>query len=199
MSLISIAVVLFLIMDPLGNISSFLPLTKDLDPKRQRFVIFREMLIALAIMIFFNYLGEWIFYVLQLSEATVRISSGMILFLIAIKILFTSPDSLRANLPKGEPFIFPVAIPLIAGPGLLATIMLYAHMEPYQSIMIIAILLAWAASSVILYFANPIKKYLGTNGLMAAERLVGMVLVLISIQRFLEGILLFWTTHTNSV
>jgi multiple antibiotic resistance protein len=199
MSLISIAVVLFLIMDPLGNISSFLSLTKDLEPKKQNTVILREMLVALAAMIFFNYLGEVIFDVLELSETTVRISSGIILFLIAIKILFTAPDSLRANLPKGEPVVFPVAIPLIAGPGLLATIMLYAHMEPYQSIMIVAILLAWAASVVILYFAKPIKQYLGTNGLMAAERLVGMVLVLISIQRFLEGILLFWTSHPNPI
>lgn len=197
MSLFSIAVVLFLIMDPMGNISSFLSLTKDLEPKKQHRVIVREMLIALAVMIFFNYLGEFIFAILELSETTVRISSGVILFLIAIKILFMAPDSLRANLPKGEPYVFPIAIPLIAGPGLLATIMLYAHLEPYQSVMIVAILLAWAASAAILYFANPIKKYLGPNGLMAAERLVGMVLVLISIQRFLEGILLFWSSHPN--
>jgi multiple antibiotic resistance protein len=197
MSLFSIAIVLFLIMDPFGNISSFLSLTQNLDSKKQHRIILREMLIALGAMIFFNYLGEFIFDVLDLTETAVRISSGVILFLIAIKILFTSADSPRANLPKGEPFISPIAIPLIAGPGLLATIMLFAHLEPYQSVMLLAILFAWAASSVILYFANPIKNLLGPNGLMAVERLVGMVLVLIAVQRFLEGIMLFWKTHPN--
>lgn len=198
MSLFSVTLVLFLIMDPVGNISSYLSLVKELDPARKNLVIFREMLIALGVMILFNYIGEFIFTYLELSEVTVRISSGVILFLIAIKILFTAPDSLRANLPKGEPFIFPLAVPLIAGPALLATIMLYAHLEPYQSIMLASIVIAWALSGGILYFSPYIKKVLGPNGLMACERLIGMVLVLIAIQRFLEGILLFWANHPHT-
>lgn len=199
MSLFSVALVLILIMDPIGNISPYLSMVKELDPKKQKGIILREMLIALAFMLGFNYLGEYIFNFLDISETTVRIASGVILFLIAIKILFTAPDSMRANLPKGEPFIFPLAIPLIAGPALLATIMLYAHLEPLQSVMIIAILIAWFLSVVILFFARPIKKILGESGLMACERLVGMVLVLISVQRLLEGILLFWSTQPNPI
>ncbi|WP_068468079.1 MarC family protein [Candidatus Protochlamydia phocaeensis] len=195
MSLFNIALALFLIMDPVGNISSYHTLVGGLDSKRQNWIIFREMLIALLVMIGFNYLGEYIFDFLDLSETTVRISSGLILFLIAIKILFTASDSPRANLPKGEPFIFPLAVPLIAGPGLMATIMLYAHLEPYQSIMLSAILIAWLLSVIILFFSNTIKRVLGSNGLMACERLIGMVLVLISVQRLLEGILLFWATQ----
>lgn len=195
MSLFSIALVLLLIMDPVGNISAYQSMVKELNPKRQSWIIFREMLIALTVMIAFNYLGEFIFDFLDLSETTVRLSSGVILFLIAIKILFTATDSPRANLPKGEPFIFPLAVPLIAGPGLMATLMLYAHLEPYQSIMIIAILIAWALSVIILLFSGSIKRFLGSSGLMACERLIGMVLVLIAIQRFLEGILLFWATQ----
>jgi multiple antibiotic resistance protein len=195
MSLFHIALVLFLIMDPIGNVSSYQSMVKELDSKRQSKIIFREMLIALAAMITFNYLGEFIFDFLDLSETTVRLSSGIILFLIAIKILFTSTDSPRANLPKGESFIFPLAIPLIAGPGLLATVMLFAHLEPYQSVMLAAILIAWIFSAIILYFSGTIKRFLGDNGLMACERLIGMVLVLIAVQRFLEGILLFWATH----
>lgn len=192
MSLLSVALVLFLIMDPIGNLNSYLSLVKEVEPRRQRWVVLREMLIALAIMILFNYLGEFIFDVLGISEVTVRLTSGVILFLIAIKILFPAQDSPRANLPKGEPIIFPFAVPLIAGPALLATIMLYAHLEPYQSVMLGAIFLAWFASVVILYFSSTIKKVLGQNGLMACERLIGMVLVLIAVQRFFEGILLFW-------
>lgn len=199
MSVLSVALVLFLIMDPIGNLSSYLSLTKDLDPKRHRTIVFREMLIALAVMIGFNYLGEFIFGILGISEITVRIASGVILFLIAIKILFTAPDSLRANLPRGEPFLFPLAIPLLVGPALMATIMLYAHLEPYQSVMLAAIFIAWLTSGLILYFSPTIKKFLGQNGLMACERLIGMVLVLLAIQRFLEGILLFWATYPKPI
>ncbi len=192
MCLLSAAMIFLLIMDPLGNLNSYLSLVKELDPKRQKLIIFREMIIALLAMLFFNYLGEHIFYIFELSETTVRLTVGVILFLIAIKILFTAPDSPRANLPKGEPVIFPLAIPLIAGPALLATIMLYAHLEPVQSITIFAILIAWAISAVILYFAQPIKRVLKQNGLMAIERLIGMILVLIAVQAFMEGILSFW-------
>ncbi len=197
MSLFNITMTLFFIMDPVGNLSSYLTMVKELNPKRQKWIIFREMLIALVVMLFFNYLGEYIFNFLDLSETTVRLSSGVILFLIAIKILFMANDSPRANLPKGEPFIFPLAIPLIAGPALMATIMLYAHLEPTQSVMIFAILVAWLLSVLIFLFASPIKRLLGNNGLMACERLIGMVLVLVAIQRFLEGILLFWSSHPN--
>lgn len=195
LSLFTITLVLFLIIDPIGNLTSYLNLVNELDEKRRHRIVAREMLIALGVMLFFNYLGEYIFSFLDLSETTVRLSSGVILFLIAIKILFTAPDSPRANLPKGEPFIFPLAVPLIAGPALMATIMLYAHLENSGSIMILAIFIAWFLSILILYLASPIKRLLGTNGLMACERLIGMILVLIAVQRFLEGIILFWITH----
>lgn len=195
MSLFNVTILLFLIMDPLGNISAFQSMVKELNPKRQYWIIFREMLIALGVMLLFNYVGEHIFAFLGLSETTVRLSSGMILFLIAIKILFTASDSPRANLPKEEPFIFPLAVPLIAGPALLATIMLYTHLDPLQSVMLPAIFIAWLLSVVVFLFNKPIKKILGINGLMACERLIGMVLVLIAIQRFMEGLLLFWTSQ----
>lgn len=197
MSFFNIFIVLFLIMDPVGSLNSYLSMVKDLDPKRQNWIIFREMLIALLVMLGFNYLGEYIFGILDLSETTVRLSSGVVLFLIAIKILFPAQDSLRSNLPGGEPFIFPLAVPLIAGPALMATIMLYSHLEKYQPIMFLAIVSAWLLSVLIFFFARPIKKILGSNGLMASERLIGMVLVLIAVQRFLEGILLFWSSHPN--
>lgn len=192
MTLLNISLILFLIMDPIGNISSYLYMTKDLEPKKHNRIIFREMLIALAVMIAFHYLGEYLFDILKLSDVTVRLSSGLILFLIAVKILFPSTTSLRANLPKGEPFIFPLAVPLIAGPGLMATIMLFSNLDQYEPLMLPAIFIAWFASVVILYFSGTISRVLGKNGLMASERLIGMVLVLISVQRFLEGIMAFW-------
>ncbi len=195
MTLFSVALVLFLIMDPIGNIGSYLGLVNDLPKKRKMWVVVREMLIALAFMILFNYIGEYIFALLGLSEATVSLSSGVILFLVAVKILFPATDSIRANLPRGEPFIIPLAIPLIAGPSLLATIMLYAHLEPSQPIMLAAIVLAWLAAIAVLLLSEPLQRILGKNGLVACERLMGMVLVLIAVQRFMEGILLFKQYH----
>lgn len=191
LSLFSITVVLFIIMDPIGNIPSYLNLVKDFPPAKQRWILVREMLIALSLMIIFGFIGEHIFSILELSDTTIKISSGFILFLTAIKILFPAPNSFRMNLPKGEPFIIPLAVPLIAGPSLLATIMLYAHMETSALIMGEAILIAWVLALGILFLAPKFKRYLGNNGLMALERLMAMVLVMLAIQRFMEGIQLF--------
>lgn len=188
MSLINLAIILFLIMDPIGNISSFLNMVQGIPPARQRVIIIREMLIALVAMVAFNYLGEFIFHILSISETTLRLTSGAILFLVAIKILFPTTDSLRANLPSGEPFVTPLAIPLIAGPSLLATVMLFAHLEPSQSVMLGSIIIAWIAALAVLFFAAPLQRILGNNGLMACERLMGLILVMLAIQRFLEGI-----------
>lgn len=184
----SLAVILFLIMDPFGNVSSFLSLVKDVPQKKQRLIVVREMLIALAAMLLFNTIGEHLFNILHVSETTVRLASGVILFLCAIKILFPTLDSPRANLPQGEPFIVPLAIPLVAGPSLLATIMLFAHIEPNVSTMLYAIIAAWIVACLVLLNSGNLQKWLGTNGLIATERLMGMVLVLLAIQRFLEGV-----------
>lgn len=192
MSLLSIALILFLIMDPVGNINCFLDMMKEIDPKRQKWVLFREMMIALVTMIAFYFIGDFLLDLLQVSEVTVRLSSGTILFLVAIKILFPGASSLRANLQiKGEPFIVPLAIPLIAGPSLLATIMLYGHIDHMQPYVIPAIMIAWLCAITVLLFSSRLQKILSNNGLMACERLMGMILVLLAIQRFLEGIQLF--------
>jgi multiple antibiotic resistance protein len=187
----TIAFILFLIMDPLGNISSFLGLVKEIPRKEVSKIVIREMLIALSIMLLFNFIGEYLFDLLHVSEKTVRITGAVILFLSAIKILFPTIDSPRNNLPPGEPYIVPLAVPLIASPALLAMIMLFAHIVPNISLMLMAILSAWLASSFLLLNANRIQKVLGANGLVAIERLMGMILVLIAIQKFLEGIQLF--------
>lgn len=193
MSLLSISLILFLIMDPVGNITCFLNLMKEIDPKRQRWVTFREMMIALFAMFAFYFIGDFLLDLLQVSETTVRLSSGTILFLVAVRILFPGASSLRANLQmSGEPFIVPLAIPLIAGPSLLATIMLYAHLDHLQAVLIPAILIAWFCAICVLLLSSHLQRILGNNGLMACERLMGMILVLLAIQRFLEGIVLFF-------
>ncbi len=194
MELLTIILALFLIMDPIGNIGSFLLLLKDETPNRQRFIIVREMLIALMVMLFFNFVGEHLFDLLNVSEVAVRLASGMILFLIAIQILFPNTNSLRANLPKDNPFIIPLAIPLIVGPSVIASIMLFAHIEPSQLLMVEGIGIAWAMALTVLLMGPFLHRYLGDNGLIACERLMGMVLVMLAIQRFMEGIQLFVKT-----
>lgn len=193
-SLLSITIVLFLIMDPIGNISSYLTLTRDIEPKRRTWVLFREMGIALLAMLIFNFIGEYIFRILNISETTVRLASGAIIFLVAFKTLFPAANSWRNNLMKGEPFIVPLAIPLLAGPGLLATIMLYADMESSVTDMLIAIFAATLAALLVLLAAPFLQKTLKNNGLLALEKLTGMVLILLGVQRFSEGIRLFLST-----
>lgn len=197
MTLLSLTLILFLIMDPIGSISPFLKMVKELPPSRQRYVVVREMLIALLVMFFFNLLGEGIFDMLEISETAVRLSSGVILFLFAVKILFPKRVSPRANLPEGEPFIIPLAIPLIAGPSLLATIMLFAHIVPGQAMMLTAILIAWFLSLIVLALAPQLHRILGNNGLMACERLMAMILVLLAIQRFMEGVKQFMAVYAT--
>jgi multiple antibiotic resistance protein len=193
MTLFFLTIILFLIIDPLGNVATYLRLMKDVPAEKQKTVALREMVIALCVMILFNELGELLFQFLGLSEIGLRIASGVILFIIALKILFPSKDNIRSQEFPGEPYVFPIAIPLLAGPALLATIMLYAHLEPSRPIMLGAILIAWAAASLILFFSSFFQRVLGNNGLAACERLMGMVLVLISIQRIAAGIQLFLT------
>ena len=193
MTFFSIALALFLIMDPFGNISTFLNLLKHVDPRRRRWIIFREMGFALITMLFFYYLGKLIMSTLQITPVTVHIASGVILFLAAIRILFPGANSLRTQLQGGlapgeEPFVVPLAIPLIAGPSLLATIILYSQLVPSPIILLAAIVGAWLCSSIVLFFAPILQRILTNNGLIACERLMGMVLVLLAIQRFLEGI-----------
>lgn len=190
-SLFTITLTLFIMMDPLGSTSSFLAMMKGLPPSRQFYVLIREMLIALAVMFGCFLIGESLIRLLQISETAVWLSSGVILFLTSMKILFPAKEGFWYALPEGEPFIVPFAIPLIAGPSLLATIMLYAHMESCRPMMISAICISWMATMVILMLAPKLQRILGQNGLNACERLTGMVLVMIAIQRFMEGVRFF--------
>lgn len=191
MTLFTLAVTLFLIMDPIGNVSTFLSLVQGVSPKRRLQILAREMGIVLGIMVLFNFIGEAIFNILDLSQTTVSMMAGIVLFLAAILILFPTANSPRNNLPAGEPYITPLAIPFLAGPSLLASIMLFAHISPSWVDMLIAIVCAWIAAFAVLAAAPLLKRVLGENGLMACERLMAMILVMLAIQRFLEGVQLF--------
>lgn len=194
MTLFSITVLFFLLMDPLGNLGACQSMMQWVTPQRQTKVILREMAIALLVMVVVAAIGDGLVDLLKISETTVYFASGLIGFLFAINILFPSLRHPRANLPKEEPFIIPFAIPLIAGPSLLAMIILAAHSETigFEKTMI-ALVIAWLASLIIMLGYKQLGRLLGQNGVGACERLMAMILVMISIQRFLEGTKLFIT------
>ncbi len=189
MSIFNIAFSLFILMDSLGNIPLFIALLKEIPHKRQRWIIFREMVIALVVIILFNFVGEGLLRFLHITEATVQIAGGLILFIIAIKMIFPPAKDPNLDLPKdGEPFIVPLAIPLIAGPAVLAAVMIYGHQEASLKDMLLAIGVAWAASLCILLLAPNIRKVLGWRGILACEKLMGLILTLIAVQMFLSGL-----------
>jgi multiple antibiotic resistance protein len=189
MTLLSIAFSLFLLMDPIGNIPFYISFLKGVDPKRQRYIITREMLIALFIIILFNFIGSGLMHFLNVTHYTIQIAGGIILFLLCLKMIFPPPHDPNEDLPHDvEPLIVPLAVPLVAGPAVLAAVIIYSHQEENSLVMIGAIFIAWAASLIILLTSSLLKKVLGWRGIMAMERLMGLVMILIAVQMFLSGV-----------
>jgi len=195
--MLSIAFALFLLMDPIGNIPFYISFLKGVEPKRQRIVIFRELLIALFIIIMFNFLGDALMEFLHVQDDTIQIAGGIILFLLCLKMIFPPPHDSNENLPHdSEPFIVPLAVPLVAGPSVLAAVMIYSKQEPSNWVMMGAILIAWIASLIILLGSSLLKKMLGWRGILALERLMGLILILIAVQMFMSGLGSFMARHS---
>lgn len=189
MTIASAALLLFLILDPLGNVPVVLSLLRPLAPKRQRLVMVRELLIALVVLMLFLWFGKFALDLMHLRQESVSIAGGIVLFLIGIRMIFPPPEGLMGELPGGEPFIVPVAIPMIAGPSGMAAVMLMGSNDPERmGAWSVALLVAWLATAVILLSATLLYKWLGTRVLTAVERLMGMLLVALSVQMLLDGL-----------
>ena len=189
MTIVSAAVLLFLVMDPLGNIPFFIAALRNVESTRQTRVVLRELLIALAILIAFLFLGRNLLNVLGISEPALTLSGGVILFLISLRMIFPTPESSMREETHGAPFVVPLAIPYVAGPSALATLLVITSREPDRLLEWLAALIgAWAVSSVILLTAGRLSRWLGQKGVIALERLMGMILVAIAIQMLLTGI-----------
>jgi multiple antibiotic resistance protein len=195
MTIISAAITLFLVMDPLGNIPIFLTLLEEMPPRRRLRIIVREMLIALAILTAFLFFGQYILAGLHISEPALSIGGGVVLFLIALRMIFPRPDAstesgARADSEPGqEPLIVPLAVPLVAGPSAMAMVILFATQYPGRLLnWFFALLIAWFASSLILVFAEVLRKYLGRRVIKAVERLMGMILTTLAVEMFLSGV-----------
>jgi multiple antibiotic resistance protein len=188
-SLLSAAVLLFFVMDPLGNVPLFLTALKDVPAARQRLVIVRELLIALVILILFLFLGRFVLGVLHVSPQALTIAGGVILMLIALRMIFPSPETSLKEQVHEEPFVVPLAIPYTAGPSTMATELLFMSREPERwPVWLGAVCIAWLASAIILYFSGNLRRVLGDRGLTAIERLMGMLLVTVAVEMLLSGI-----------
>ena len=188
-SILSAATILFLVMDPLGNLPLFLALLKDYDKKRRVRIIIREVIFALIILLFFLFFGQNFLDFLNLQQESVSIAGGIVLFIIAIRMIFPSDQGVMGAKFQGEPFIVPLAIPLIAGPSTLATLILMVRSDPDKlPDWFVALLLAWALNAVILLSAPFLYRVVKQRGLIALERLSGMVLIMISVQMLINGI-----------
>jgi MarC family membrane protein len=193
----SMALALFLLMDPIGNVPIFVSVLKDIKPRHQRKIIIRELSIALVIIVLFYFLGDGLLGFLNVTTPTILISGGIILFLIALKMIFPGKRDPDVELPRDkEPFIVPLATPLVAGPAVLAAVMLYSGQQKNDMMLpLLAIVIAWAASTCILLTSSLWKKLLGWRGLVACERLMGLILTLIAVQMFLEGTDMFMKNY----
>jgi multiple antibiotic resistance protein len=189
MTIVSAAILLFLVMDPLGNILLFVAALKGVPAARRVRVVARELLIAYGVMVVFLFTGEHLLHALSISGPALTIAGGLVLFLIAVRMVFPSSDHSLAEHIEGEPFLVPLAIPYVAGPSALATLLLLMSREPQRwPEWLLALTFAWLASAAILVLGGKLGKFLGKRGLLALERLMGLLLVAVAVQMSLEGL-----------
>jgi MarC family membrane protein len=189
MTTFSAAILLFFVMDPIGNIPLFLAALKPVDPVRRFRVVGRELLIAYALLVAFLFVGRPLLSVLAISEPALTIAGGIVLFLIALRMVFPAEHGKLGEDIDGEPFVVPLAVPYIAGPSALATVLLMTSRDPARRTdWFFALSAAWLASAVILLLGARLSHFLGAKGITAIERLMGMVLVASAVQMFLDGV-----------
>jgi multiple antibiotic resistance protein len=188
MDFASAVITLVLVMDPLGNVPLFLSVLTSVPPERRRRVLLRENAIAYVVLMLFLFTGGGLLRLLGLELESVGIAGGIVLFLIALRMVF--PDDRRSGPPlHGEPFIVPLAVPLIAGPSTIATLLLLdTATATTDGLLILAVTVAWAVSATILLSSTALYRVLGERGLLALERLMGMLLVIVAVQMLVDGL-----------
>ncbi|WP_458401567.1 MarC family protein [Candidatus Avelusimicrobium sp.] len=189
--LISSVITLCLVMDPFGNIPLFISALKKVAPERRKIVLIRELGIALAIMVAFLFLGEWFLKAFGIQSFSMNIAGGIILFIISVKLVFGGDEETKSDPKEEEPFIVPLAIPLVAGPAALSMVMIMSAQQPNKALTLTAVITASIINFAVLMLSFPISNLLGKRGLTAIERLMGMMLVLMSVNMVMGGISAF--------
>jgi len=192
-SFLSATVLLLLITDPLGNIPLFISCLRGVAKQRRAIVILREVAIAFVILLIFMVAGNSFLRMMGLTDTSLRIGGGIVLFLIALRMIFPHPGGPFGSADKGgEPLIVPLAIPALAGPSALATVMLLTSQAPgklYE--WVAALVVTMVICAIVLVMAERIQQWLGERVVTAFERLMGLVLVAISVEMILAGIAKF--------
>lgn len=192
MDLMSAVVTLFLVMDPLGNIPLFLSVLKSVRVERRRVVVLRELALAFIVLALFLFSGNALLRFLGLEQEAVSIAGGIVLFLIALRMIFPAEGAAQGETLEGEPFLVPLAIPLIAGPSALATLLLIQQTAGFSTpTLLLALTIAWGLTAIILLSSTVVFRVLGARGLIAVERLMGMLLVMVAVQMLMNGIKAF--------
>lgn len=192
MTLFSATLLLILVMDPLGNVPMFLSVLNPVAPERRRRVIARELLIALGFLLVFLFAGRYLLEAIDITEDTLTVAGGVILFLIALRMIFPAPggafatDAAEAD---EEPLLVPLAVPFVAGPSALAAVLFIMSSDPTRwPEWLAAVLISWGVTGGVLLASTDLARILKRRGLVAIERLMGMILIAIATKMMLTGI-----------
>ena len=188
-SLLSAFILLLLVLDPLGSLPVFIPIMRGVPPARRTWVALREVGIAFGVLAAFMFLGEGFLQVMRLSERSLEVAGGVILLIIAIRMIFSAAGDVYGVTEGKEPLIFPLAVPLLAGPSAMATVLLLASRQPQQLMTWVAALtVAMAVSGAVLLLCDRIRRLLGDSVVSALEKLMGLVLTAIAVEMILAGL-----------
>jgi small neutral amino acid transporter SnatA (MarC family) len=192
---VSAVLLLLLVCDPFGNIPIFISALRDVPRERRRSIILRECVIAFAVLTLFAFVGQPFLKLLGLSEVSLQMGGAVVLLLVAIRMVFPTKEGVYGLPPGGEPFIVPLALPALAGPSALATVLLLVSRSPSESVQwVIAIAVVMGVCAIILAFADELQRWLGERVTVAFERLMGLVLAAIAVELMLRGIRSFAAT-----
>ncbi|MBX3620085.1 MAG: MarC family protein [Rhizobacter sp.] len=186
---LSAFILLLLVLDPLGSLPIFIPVMRQVPAHRRSWVALREVGIAFAVLFAFMFLGEGFLRVMHLSERSLEVAGGVILLMVAIRMIFGAEGGIYGTPEGREPFIFPLAVPLLAGPSAMATVLLLASRQPERVMTwVLALTVAMAISGLVLLACERIRRLLGDSVVAALEKLMGLVLTAIAVEMILAGL-----------
>lgn len=198
MSIFQLVITFFIVTNPIGNSPAIIALIKDHPVSRQQQILFRESMFSMILAIFFLFFGEVFLRSLDIQNYALSISGGVLLFMVALSMIFSVKSEGPVRQPKRDPFIVPIATPLLSGAGLLTIIMLYSKEEANDWKILFAILIAWIGVTGVLLVMPYMQIFLGKRGLAALEQLMGMLLAMLSMDMIVRGSSLFLTVLTGS-
>lgn len=189
MTILAAILLLVIIMDPIGNVPVFLSILKNIPVGRRRVIIVRELFIALTILLFFMFVGRYILQMLEIEQSSLGIAGGIILFIIAIRMIFPGTKPMFSHNEITEPLIVPLAIPMLAGPSAIAAVILLMAQEPNRWIeWTFVVCVSCFVAGAILISSEALGRKLGNRALLAIERLMGILLIMVSVDFILDGI-----------